>query len=321
MTENRNTPGSWIFDRNILSWLKQDKLFKQLPGPYQDFAADCLQYFANNTDDNIEDGSERFQALVQSCQTLDIPKELCIQTEKFQIFVNLEDPRFFQVINELTGGAKDPELLKVLLKPGDSFFDIGANHGSFSLMAAQVLGSEGNMLAVEAQPRLANLVRQSFAANLTCNFEVHQLALGDRHGEVEFMIPVDTSGSAGIFAGHSGTHKFQKLTVQLKPFDDLIDISKFKPNGLMKLDIEGSEYAFLKGAKKAITQLQPTIFMEINPNTLKASDVDLEEIKTLLSEYGYQTYAELGALQEKIELSALREEPQRNIVIFPAGSN
>lgn len=317
MAENRNTPGSWIFDQTILGWLTQAKLVQQLPEPYQKFAANCQQYFLETGQENIHNGSELFQELVKACQTLDTPKNLCIHLDDFDIFVNLEDPRFFQVVNELTGGAKDPELLKELLKPGDSFFDIGANHGSFSLMAAQVIGSTGKMLAVEAQPRLANLVRQSFAANLTCDFEVHQLALGDRHGEVEFMIPVDTSGSAGIFAGHSGTHQFQTLTVELKPFDDLIEICQFKPHGLMKLDIEGSEYTFLQGAKQALTQLQPTIFMEINPGTLQASNVDLEQIKTLLVEYGYGHYAELNNLQERIPLQNLVATPQRNIVIFP----
>lgn len=318
MTNTYQNPGSWIFHCIILKWLNQPKLVQQLPEPYQKFAAECQTYFAQNTEEYIPNGSELFQDLVRTCKTLDTPKDLCLHLDNFDIFVNLEDPRFFQVVNELTGGAKDPELLQELLQTGDSFFDIGANHGSFSLMAAQVLGAEGQVFAVEAQPRLANLVNQSLAANLQCDFQVHQLALGDRHGEVEFMIPVDTSGSAGIFAGHSGTHEFEKLTVELKPFDDLIDITKFKPNGLMKLDIEGSEYAFLKGAKQALTQLQPSIFMEINPNTLKASSVKLEQVKSLLAEYGYQTYAELDNLQEKIALEKLQEEPQRNVVIYPS---
>ena len=84
----------------------------------------------------------------------------------------------------------------------------------------------------------------------------------------------------------------------------------------MKLDIEGSEYFFLKGAEKTMRQLQPTIFLEINPGTLQASGVKIEQLKDLLIDYGYKTYAEVDNLHDQLNLAGLAADRQRNIVVF-----
>ncbi len=84
----------------------------------------------------------------------------------------------------------------------------------------------------------------------------------------------------------------------------------------MKLDIEGSGYFFLKGAEKTMRQLQPTIFLEINPGTLHASGVKIEQLKDLLIDYGYRTYAEVDNLQAYSDLALLAANYQRNIVVF-----
>lgn len=316
MTAIDQTPGSWIFSRDILAWLRQETLVKQLPIPYQEFAQQCNTYFAEKLDHTIPNGSQLFQDLIQYCKTKDLPTETEIHLGSFSIFVNLEDPRFFRVIHELSSEEEEQEILAQLLQPGDSFFDIGANHGSFSILATQILGTQGKILAVEAQPKLANLVRQSLAVNARCEFEVHQVALGDRQGEIEFMVPIDTSGAAGIFAAHSGTHDFQKLTVPLQTFDALIDAQDYRPHGLLKLDIEGSEYFFLKGAAKTIQSLQPTLFLEVNPDTLKASGIGIEMIKEILASYGYDTYAEITALKTRLSLADLVGDRLRNVVVF-----
>ncbi|MGB2924472.1 MAG: FkbM family methyltransferase [Limnothrix sp.] len=312
----QETPGSWIFSRDILAWLNDKELTQQLPLPYQKFAEECNQYFQENDAFQIKDGSHQFQELVAACRSTDSEKQLGLQLPHCQIFLNLEDPRFFQVVNELLSEETDKKVVKELLKPGDSFFDIGANHGSFSIIASQILGDRGTITAVEAQPTLANLVRQSLAANVKCEFEVYQIALGDHAGEIDFMIPVDSSGSAGIFAGHSATHQYKKVTVSLQRFDDLVDSKKFKPNGLMKLDIEGSEYSFLQGASRTVRELKPKIILEINPGTLKASGVGIEKLKGLLEALGYRFYTEVSNLDARFALESLKADSQRNIVVF-----
>jgi FkbM family methyltransferase len=314
---DQETPGSWIFSADILAWLKEDELVQQLPSQYQNFAKYCNTYFHNTNLPNIKHGSQLFQDLIVKCRSLNLDKQIKLQLPHCQVFLNLEDPRFFQVVNELVSEETDKKIVKKLLKSGDSFFDIGANHGSFSIIASQILGENGDIIAIEAQPTLANLVQQSLEANVQCNFKVYQVALGDHSGEIDFMIPADSSGSAGVFAGHSATHQYKKLTVPLRRFDDLVKAEDFKVHGLMKLDIEGSEYAFLQGAAVTIKHLQPKIILEINPGTLAASKIDIENLKGLLKELGYRFYAEVDDLENRLDLDQLQADSQRNIVVFP----
>ncbi|NJN71649.1 MAG: hypothetical protein HC799_01940, partial [Limnothrix sp. RL_2_0] len=94
--KKQETPGSWIFSRDILAWLNDKSLTQQLPNLYQDFAEKCNQYFQENEGFQIENGSYLFQELVMSCRSINSEKQIGLQLPHCQVFLNLEDPRFFQ---------------------------------------------------------------------------------------------------------------------------------------------------------------------------------------------------------------------------------
>ncbi|PYT56961.1 MAG: hypothetical protein DMG35_21155, partial [Acidobacteria bacterium] len=45
------------------------------------------------------------------------------------------------------------------LLPGMTFYDIGANIGFFSLLAARIIGAQGRVVAFEADPEVAQRLR------------------------------------------------------------------------------------------------------------------------------------------------------------------
>lgn len=310
------TPGSWIFSRDVLAWLEKPALVGQFPWLYRRFMQYCRFFFRRNGSEQMPAGSQLFQRLTRLANRLAMPQALALEVGDYRVYLNLRDPRFFQVVNELIGEQADTKVLHRLLQAGDSFFDVGANHGSFSLVAGGILGATGKIFAVEAQPFLAGLVTRSLEATVPCGFVVHSGAVGDRQGEIELLIPLDSSGSAGLFPAHSATHQFHTVKVPLQRFDDLIDPANYRPNGVMKLDIEGSEYNFLQGATQTIQALTPKIILEINPSTLSASGVSGEKFKTLLMDLGYRHYAELHNLEQRQDLGQLTTTSQRNIVVF-----
>jgi FkbM family methyltransferase len=169
---------------------------------------------------------------------------------------------------------------------------------------------------VEAQPHLANLLQLSLESNLACHFQLHAVAVGDRKGEIDFWVPLDSSGSAGLFREHSASHEFRTIQVKLQRFDDLIRPENYAKDGVLKVDIEGSEYKFLEGARKTIQTLTPRMILEINPSTLRASHVSGENLKALLKELDYQYYAGLGNLENLRPLDQLDVEAHQNIVVF-----
>jgi FkbM family methyltransferase len=172
------------------------------------------------------------------------------------------------------------------------------------------------VIAVEPQPHLAKIVEKSLSINALCDFQVYPVAVGNIEGETEFLIPLGTSGSAGIFAEHSGTNKFNAINVPIKRFDDLVEWQGFLGKTLIKLDIEGSESAFLLGATKMINALKPTLIIEIHPGTLKASKTTGADLKLLLQDLGYGHYAEMDNLKVTFPLASLNTQAQRNVVIY-----
>jgi FkbM family methyltransferase len=237
------------------------------------------------------------------------------------VYVNLYDPRFLQVVHELLYPPAELRLLDSLLATGDTFIDIGANHGSFSIYAARILGRSGRILAVEPQPELASLVRRSLRENCRCMWSVHAIAVGDTERQTLLYTPRASSGAAGLFESYSGRNRPRKTLVNVMPFDSLLDGTAVLPGKVVvKLDAEGSEYAFLRGATRLLATRRPTIILEINPDSLCAAGVSSDSLKTLLIKMGYTRYRDVVEDAAHKPLDALDCEIQRNIVLVPDGS-
>jgi len=68
------------------------------------------------------------------------------------------------------------------LKPGDIFWDIGANFGLYSIIASTIVGPEGQVLAIEPDPRNIKRLRRNIYFNRLFNsITVYQIpfALGE----------------------------------------------------------------------------------------------------------------------------------------------
>jgi FkbM family methyltransferase len=308
-------PDAWIYNYAVLAWIFEPALGNQLPILYQIFRVYAYCYFRITHAPNLKGGRPLFQFLASILGKI-TSRDFKITLPDYEIFVDLLDARFFQVVNELKNSHSDIQVLSHLLSTGDTFMDIGANHGSFSIAASKLVGTKGRIISVEPQPHLAKIVEKSLAINALGDFQVHAIAVGNLDGEIELLIPRGTSGSAGIFAEHSATEQFKGIMVPLKRIDDFIEWQSLTGKVLIKLDIEGSESAFLMGAAKMIKQLKPTLIMEIHPGTLKASNITGEDLKQLLQELGYKNYAEIDHLQVTFPLSSLNTLKQRNIVIY-----
>lgn len=308
-------PDAWIYNLPVLQWIFEPSLGNQLPLSYQIFRNYAYWYFKLTGQTYLKGGRALFQFLANYLERNSGDREFKFNLPNCEIFVDRFDARFFQVINELTSPESDLQILSQFLSAGDTFIDIGSNHGSFAIAASKLVGKNGRVIAVEAQPHLAKILEKSLLINAVGDFTVYPVAVGNVEGEVEFLIPIGTSGSAGIFAAHSATAQFNAITVPIKRFDDLVMWQSFTGRTLLKLDIEGSETAFLLGAAKMIAELKPTLIIEIHPGTLKASNTSGESLKLLLQNLGYQEYAEIENLKHKFPLASLNTEVQRNVVI------
>lgn len=134
---------------------------------------------------------------------------------------------------------------------------------------------------------------------------------------VDLFVPHAGSGSASVFADYqSGLNARTK--VQQARLDDTVQWQSFRGRVFVKLDVEGSELAFLYGAEKMIRARQPMILLEINPDSARAGGYGVNNVLQHLSKLGYDRAVKLDRLSNAVPLEEINHTPQRNVVIMHA---
>lgn len=129
-----------------------------------------------------------------------------------------------------------------LLRPGDLFVDVGANIGSYSILASRVCGARA--IAFEPDPGTCRALRRNIAANDVEPFvDVQCAAVGSSDGQVRFTTGLDTINRIATDDDR------RTQTVQSIRLDSLAGIGDAV---LMKLDVEGFESEVLKGAENLL---------------------------------------------------------------------
>ena len=143
------------------------------------------------------------------------------------------------------------------LKPGQVFVDGGACYGYFSLLAAELVGPAGKVLAFEPHPRSAGLLRRNLALNgLEGRAQVEEVALaGASAGRVmRFALPEGSPMNAHLLpedlAG-SGLGTMRGPGLALVPTRPLDRHAGVKPD-VVKLDLCGTEEAAFAGMQGVI---------------------------------------------------------------------
>src|SRR5207245_4722448 len=110
-------------------------------------------------------GSFRLRLLGRLITLARLPDELPLRVGEHVVYLDLCDARMPMVIHELRDFDADMRILERLLRPGDTLLDVGANHGTYSIVASKLVGFGGAVVAVEPIPKLARLIEKSLAAN------------------------------------------------------------------------------------------------------------------------------------------------------------
>ncbi len=183
-------------------------------------------------------------------------------------------------------------------------YDIGANVGYYTLIAAR-LARQGRVISFEPLPSNVTMIRRHLELNRIGNATVFEVAVSDHPGEGLFQTSL--SNSMGRL-GKSGD-----LTVRLVTIDDLIGMKLAPAPAIIKMDIEGAEYAALKGGFKTLESCRPIIFLATHgPSVHRACC-------KLLSDLDYDLCPIDGELLEKCsELLARPKQLAANVALKPS---
>jgi FkbM family methyltransferase len=287
----RPTPGSWLFRSPTTDWLSQSALVSQLPFRYRMFAGYCSAQRGQPV------GAELLlRLIIWLGWAAGAESAVRLNMSGGPAFVDLSDPRFLAVPGELSVGL--PRILKAFLGPGDTLIDVGANHGSFSVTAAQLVEPGGLVVAIEPQARLADLVRRSLEL-YRVPFTVHNVACSDCMGTAKLYVPRASSGSGGLHASYSAVSRHQTATVRLVRLDDLLRADALPGRVFVKLDVEGSETRCLDGARNFLAHAKPAILIEVNSSALEAAGSSTAALAAMLRESGYDRYLRVEDLERE----------------------
>jgi FkbM family methyltransferase len=129
-----------------------------------------------------------------------------------------------------------------LLRPGDLFLDIGANIGSYTILASKLCRARTISFepAAEAATALERNIRVNDIAPLATT---QRIALGERSGEIAFTIGLDTMNRVA---------RDDDRETRIVPIARLDDIPEAAMPTLIKLDVEGYEEQVLAGAVRTL---------------------------------------------------------------------
>jgi FkbM family methyltransferase len=178
------------------------------------------------------------------------------------------------------------------LRPGMTFFDVGAHFGYFSLLAAKIVGDHGQVHSFEPTPSTFNVLRENTlkTKNITLNncavySNIGTISLNDygiQYSSLNSLYEARLSKET-LSALHSKSYGVKTIAI-----DDYVEQAKIKPN-FIKIDAESAEYEILCGMKKTIAKYQPIISIEVGDMNINGVKQSIDLIQFLI-ERDYQAY-------------------------------
>jgi FkbM family methyltransferase len=191
------------------------------------------------------------------------------------------------------GGRWEPHVSATcvrMLRPGEVFFDIGANAGMVTLETRAQLGESVRIYAFEPQPTLARSLRRSAVLNSYANVEVVECLLGDHEGKGELFLTSHAIHASVV----PRERNFRRIELPLHTIDTLVNRGTCRPPNLVKIDTEGSERDILRGMEVTLREHAPSLVFEADENMVRfgySGDDLIAYLKTL---HDYEVFSILA---------------------------
>jgi len=190
-------------------------------------------------------------------------------------------------------GVWEPNLTEFLrrrLMPGDTFIELGANVGYFTLLASQRVGENGAVVAVEAAPDIFRQLQDNLARNAARNVRAVPIAVAAAAGTVRLF--ADHRGNLGATTTIPTPGFTEAALVPAAPFEQVVTPRELAGARVIKIDIEGAELPPLL----ALLTLAPTlrqdveIVVELSPDLLRRAGSGADEIVAAFARLGFHAY-------------------------------
>ena len=163
-----------------------------------------------------------------------------------------------------------------LLRPGLTFWDVGAHVGLFTLLAARIVGERGSVHAFEPMEENRRRLEEAIVRNGFGNVTVHALALASKPGDA--LLHGHESSAMWSLAGEDAAG----VTVRCETLDSL----RLPPPDVVKVDAERVELDVLRGGSRLLASRSPSVLVEL------MTDDDVKDARELLPQYTFENIDE-----------------------------
>ena len=190
-------------------------------------------------------------------------------------------------------------LLRNWLRPGDTFLDIGANVGYFTLLGAACVGPGGQVHSFEPHPvtfaSLQRNVRLNGFEHVWCN----ALAVSSTEQPVQLWHDPETDLGMASLSSHAGqfTNYIECPATTLDAYMTTRAIHQIRA---MKMDIEGAEVLALHGARSLLASPQrpQLLIVEAIEAHLQSTGFTVDALVWELQDTGYEVLRLVGDRSE-----------------------
>jgi len=213
------------------------------------------------------------------------------------------------VFRRLRRGERELHAVPLLAEPGSVALDVGANKGVYSYLLSRICRK---VEAFEPNPKVCEVLRRCAPANVA----VHEIALSNRTGATEMLLPVYHSGRYSNQGGTLQARKVEGREFGTWPVEQRrLDEYGFTGVSFVKIDVEGFELEVLEGGAETLAREKPTLLIEIDERQSKRPVADTF---AALADYGYDGYCLNRALHHvgRYRKDGVFKPPGDNFIFF-----
>ena len=242
------------------------------------------------------------------CYLISTPSKciLMVNGVRFQIDTDLDS-----AIIKMYHGLYQREivsLLKIYLRQGDTFLDVGANIGYISAIGLSLVGKTGEVHSFEPVPRFFKKLSMIQVDNPAYHIYPNNIALGDDEGVSRIAVTnLKNIGWNTMVPGlMSDETTGETMDVPVVRLDTYLRSNNIQNIRLIKIDTEGYEFPVIKGISEYLRNSKqfPIFIIEIAPTAYSLLNLSLKDFQELMRGLGYVGYTLDG--KRPIDVSRLR---------------
>lgn len=210
------------------------------------------------------------------------------------------------------------EVMKSVLKKGDTFIDVGANIGYISCIGVGLVGKSGQVHSFEPVPEYCNRLKNMAKMNPDYKIIVNQCALGDKPGEASIRVGNDRNigWNTMVFLSEKKEKVKEEFKVSVRRLSDYIKEAVLDKIALIKIDVEGFEFPVLKGLREYLESAAslPVIICEVASHAYPIMGNTLAELLEFVKKYNYKI---CSLVNVKREVDIINSSASVNVVFMP----